>query len=182
MLKDADIDTIRRSVTMRQLAEKYNYKVNRAGFAKCPFHQDNSPSMKVYDADRGYYCFVCKAGGSIFDFVMEHDGLEFEPAARHIAELFGIPIADGNKPLSGREKKRISKQIADREFDVRMRKMAEDTLNATGALLVRYRSYQAEFEPLGGMWCRLQELIDRCEALWEEQFEELYPNRNRNAK
>jgi hypothetical protein len=41
---------------------------NRAGKVHCPFHDDRSPSLQLYD-DGTWYCFgACRAGGSIFDF------------------------------------------------------------------------------------------------------------------
>lgn len=36
---------------------------------RCPFHDDRTPSLHVYvEPARGWYCFGCKRGGSIYDF------------------------------------------------------------------------------------------------------------------
>jgi hypothetical protein len=40
---------------------------NRAGKISCPFHDDRTPSLQLYD-DGGWYCFACRVGGSIYDF------------------------------------------------------------------------------------------------------------------
>lgn len=41
---------------------------DRTGKIHCPFHDDRTPSLQLYD-DGTWYCFgACKAGGSIFDF------------------------------------------------------------------------------------------------------------------
>ena len=40
--------------------------VGRDGKVACPFHQDRTPSLHVYQD--GWYCFGCDAGGSIIDF------------------------------------------------------------------------------------------------------------------
>jgi hypothetical protein len=40
---------------------------NRAGKICCPFHDDHTPSLQLYD-DGGWYCFACRIGGSIYDF------------------------------------------------------------------------------------------------------------------
>ena len=41
---------------------------NRAGKIHCPFHDDRTPSLQLYD-DGTWYCYgACQAGGSIFDF------------------------------------------------------------------------------------------------------------------
>ena len=39
---------------------------NRAGKISCPFHDDSTPSLQLYD--HGWYCFACRLGGSIYDF------------------------------------------------------------------------------------------------------------------
>ena len=40
---------------------------NRAGKICCPFHDDSTPSLQLYD--HGWYCFgACRTGGSIYDF------------------------------------------------------------------------------------------------------------------
>ena len=39
---------------------------NRTGKIHCPFHDDDTPSLQLYDHD--WYCFGCCIGGSIYDF------------------------------------------------------------------------------------------------------------------
>lgn len=41
---------------------------NRSGKIPCPFHDDQVPSLQLYE-DGTWYCFgACRAGGSVFDF------------------------------------------------------------------------------------------------------------------
>ena len=43
-------------------------RVGRSGKVRCPFHDDSNPSLHVYeDPGRGWYCFGCGRGGSIYD-------------------------------------------------------------------------------------------------------------------
>jgi hypothetical protein len=37
---------------------------------RCPFHDDDRPSLVIYPPGRGWHCFVCGVGGSPVDFVM----------------------------------------------------------------------------------------------------------------
>jgi hypothetical protein len=39
----------------------------RAGKIRCPFHDDRTPSLQLYE-DRSWYCFGCRIGGTIYDF------------------------------------------------------------------------------------------------------------------
>jgi len=43
-------------------------RVGRSGKLRCLFHDDRSPSLHVYgEAGRGWYCFGCGRGGSVYD-------------------------------------------------------------------------------------------------------------------
>jgi hypothetical protein len=42
--------------------------VGRSRKVHCPFHEDRTPSLHAYeDPDRGWYCFGCGRGGTIYD-------------------------------------------------------------------------------------------------------------------
>jgi DNA primase len=58
----------------------------------CPFHQEKTPSFTVNQTRQIYKCFGCGAGGDLFKFVMEHDGLTFWEAVMLLAERNGIPL------------------------------------------------------------------------------------------
>ena len=46
--------------------------VTRDGKLCCPFHEDSTPSLHVYETPAdGWFCFGCRRGGSIFDFAAE---------------------------------------------------------------------------------------------------------------
>jgi len=70
-------------------------KLDRAGNnlkAKCPFHNEKTPSFFV-SPDRGsYYCFGCGAKGDIFSFVEEFEGIDFMGALKILAERAGIEL------------------------------------------------------------------------------------------
>lgn len=58
----------------------------------CPFHKEKTPSFTV-DSEKGlYYCFGCHAGGSVFNFIMEKEGLTFYQAVEFLAREAGIEI------------------------------------------------------------------------------------------
>ncbi|MBV9156094.1 MAG: DNA primase, partial [Acidobacteriaceae bacterium] len=60
----------------------------------CPFHPDKRPSLNVHGINQFYYCFSCNAGGDVFKFVMEREGLTFPEALKTLAERFGIPMPE----------------------------------------------------------------------------------------
>jgi len=65
----------------------------------CPFHHDERPSLHVYAApERGWSCFSCRRGGSIYDLAAElwgfrTRGREFVELRRRLLEAFAIEVA-----------------------------------------------------------------------------------------
>ncbi len=58
----------------------------------CPFHNERTPSFTVHATHQFYKCFSCGAGGDVFKFVMEIEGLSFYEALKTLAERYGIPM------------------------------------------------------------------------------------------
>lgn len=50
----------------------------------CPFHKDQSPSLKIYVKTNSFYCFGCHARASPIDFVMLYQNCDFKTAAHYI--------------------------------------------------------------------------------------------------
>ena len=60
--------------------------------ARCPFHNERTPSFFV-SPDRGtYHCFGCGVGGDIFSFVEAIERLDFKGALKVLAEKAGVPL------------------------------------------------------------------------------------------
>jgi len=77
--------------------------------AKCPFHNEKTPSFTL-SPDRGmYYCYGCSAGGDIFTFVQEMEGVDFKGALQILAEKAGVELTREDP------KKRTER---DRQYDV----------------------------------------------------------------
>ncbi len=85
---------IKGSLPMPEVARFYGLEMNRAGMACCPFHDDKTPSLKVYDDH--FYCFGCGATGDCTGFVAKLFGLRQIDAARKISEDFGLGLFDRN--------------------------------------------------------------------------------------
>jgi hypothetical protein len=93
-----DLDAIRAAVSLREAAEaggvvwdmKRSNPTRGDWWAPCPFHDERSASFHVDEAKGLFNCFGCGAGGDLFAYVMQRDGLEFSAAARALAERGGI--------------------------------------------------------------------------------------------
>jgi DNA primase len=58
----------------------------------CPFHTEKTPSFSVHSTHQFYKCFGCGAGGDVFSFVMQMEGLSFFEALKLVAERNGIAL------------------------------------------------------------------------------------------
>ncbi|MHB1000501.1 MAG: CHC2 zinc finger domain-containing protein [Armatimonadota bacterium] len=74
----------------------------------CPFHNESGASFTVYPEQNRWKCFGCGKGGSVFDFVMLTDGVEFWEAACRLGERFGVPVPELSKKDAAEVKKQQS--------------------------------------------------------------------------
>lgn len=67
-------------------------RTGRGYMGLCPFHSENTPSFHVYIDTQSYYCFGCHAGGDIFTYIMNTEGLDFRGALELLADRAGIEL------------------------------------------------------------------------------------------
>ena len=104
---NSPVQQIKERLSIEEIVSSY-IKLEKAGAnfkAKCPFHNEKTPSFFV-SPDRGsYYCFGCGAKGDIFSFIEEFEGLDFKGALKILAERAGIPLAQYSKEKEGEKEK-----------------------------------------------------------------------------
>ena len=86
-----DFKTIRAAVPTIQAAKDYGLDVGRHGMARCPFHDDHSPSLKL---DERFYCFGCGASGDAIDFTAKYFGISLQSAAEKLCWDYGLSSGD----------------------------------------------------------------------------------------
>ena len=47
---------------------------------KCPFHDDQKPSLVIYEHSSSYFCFPCSFGGDVYNFYSKFKGCSFRQA------------------------------------------------------------------------------------------------------
>lgn len=105
---------IKNMVSMPEMLEQYGFELNRAGFCRCPFHQERSASFKAYPGSRGFYCFGCNESGSVIDFVMLYFGLSFKDALAKINEDFSVGLPIGER-ISLRQRREMEHRQRERQ-------------------------------------------------------------------
>jgi DNA primase len=58
----------------------------------CPFHSEKTPSFSVTPAKGLFYCFGCQAGGSVIQFIMKQENLNFIDSVKFLADRAGIEL------------------------------------------------------------------------------------------
>ena len=85
-------DQVKSLVTVWEVAERYGFHPNRAGYICCPFHSEKTASLKLYPDGRGWCCFGCHAGGTAIDFVMKLFDISFRQAILRINADFALGL------------------------------------------------------------------------------------------
>ena len=68
----------------RQIPITSLYQFNRAGFAKCPFHNETSASLHYNAKKNLWHCFGCQVGGDSIAFVMKLYEMKFLDAVKFL--------------------------------------------------------------------------------------------------
>ncbi len=86
-------------------------KLQRAGRefkGLSPFNKEKTPSFFVNDQKQAWFDFSSGKNGSIFDFVMESEGVGFPEAVERLAQMAGVPLPKVSREDEAREARRKS--------------------------------------------------------------------------
>lgn len=78
------VELIDTRVPLRKAGQNYS--------ARCPFHDEKSPSFTVSPAKQFYHCFGCHAHGTAISFLMAYEHLSFLEAVHELAEKAGLEL------------------------------------------------------------------------------------------
>ena len=87
-LPDTWIDELRSRVDIVDVVAEYVElkQEGRRFWGRCPLHGEKTPSFSVDSEAQMYYCFGCHKGGTVINFVMEIERMEFMEAVKELAE------------------------------------------------------------------------------------------------
>lgn len=78
------VDIVSARVTLKKAGRHFK--------ALCPFHSEKTPSFIVSPERQTWHCFGCNKGGSVIDFVMEYEHVDFVEALETLAEKAGVKL------------------------------------------------------------------------------------------
>jgi DNA primase len=104
------VEVIDRRVPLKKSGKNFS--------ARCPFHDEKTPSFSVNQEKQFYYCFGCGAGGNAIGFLMDYERLEFPRAVETLADAAGLEVpkeatALQEEPQQKRTLYSLMEQVAD---------------------------------------------------------------------
>lgn len=80
------VDVIGKYVDLKRSGSSYK--------GLCPFHGEKTPSFFVMPDDQYFYCHGCHKGGDVFQFICEHNNVDFKEAVEELAMAAGIDVPE----------------------------------------------------------------------------------------
>ncbi|HVZ76317.1 MAG TPA: DNA primase [Candidatus Paceibacterota bacterium] len=119
------VDIVGQYVTLRRAGRTYT--------ARCPFHNEKTPSFHVSPERGTYKCFGCGEGGDIFTFVEKMEGIDFATALQQLAQKAGVKLAP--RGLGARRPE-------DKEKDERLKEVCAEAVNFFESMLASRKDVQ----------------------------------------
>jgi DNA primase len=167
-IPDETLQALRDRVSLVEVVSAY-VNLKRAGrnhLGLCPFHSEKTPSFTVSEERGLFHCFGCGAGGTVFNFVMRMENVDFPAAVEQLARRVGfeLPRSGGNDPAAAlRERMMAANEQAVRFFRQALSApsgaIARQYLNGRGLRAETVERYDIGYAPPGGT--ALAQWLDR---------------------
>lgn len=104
-------------INLKEVIEsEQNERFNKAGYIRCPFHQDHTPSLSIkFFPDRNKYkykCFACGEAGDAIDFIINKRNVDYKTAR----ELLGMENEKTLRELQEEKVKEFIKRIKPKDL------------------------------------------------------------------
>ena len=112
---DSQVQEIKDRVDIAEVIGQY-VKLSRAGKnlrARCPFHNERTPSFYVSPERGTYMCFGCGEKGDVFSFLQKMEGIDFPAALKQLAEKAGITLVSRG-PIQSKDERDEAQLKAER--------------------------------------------------------------------
>ena len=150
LLDRADIvEVVDRRVKLKKTGKNYS--------ARCPFHDEKTPSFSVNPDKQFYYCFGCGAGGNALGFLMDYENMDFPRAVETLADSVGLQVPREEAPSQAQRSQRelypLMEEVA-KYYQQQLRQHpqkseAVDYLKGRGLTGIIAKQYDMGFAPPG---------------------------------
>lgn len=88
-----EIQEIKTRLSIHTVLRHYHLTPGRHHMLRCPFHDDDRPSLKIYPNTNTFHCFGCGANGDVIEFIQLKENCSKHAALVKASELAGGPAA-----------------------------------------------------------------------------------------
>lgn len=96
MIEEKRIEHIKTNTDLVSLIRSRGVELKKNGKGyrgKCPFHEDNDPSLSVNPEQNLWNCFGCDAGGDAIRFIELYDNVSFNKAVESLTVFSKTPVS-----------------------------------------------------------------------------------------
>jgi len=93
-----EIQEIKQRLSILTVLAKYGLKPDKHEMLNCPFHEDKSPSLKIYPKTNTFNCFGCGATGDQIQFIELYEKCTKHEAILKAQNFIGVPSLPTPKP------------------------------------------------------------------------------------
>jgi len=115
LIKDTSVEEVKAAADILAVVGGRT-QLRKAGpryVARCPFHEERTPSFSVNPVEKFYYCFGCGAKGDVITFVRETEQLDFAGAVEWLADRFNVQVDyEETSPEQDARRKRRERMFA----------------------------------------------------------------------
>ncbi|MFN3533676.1 MAG: DNA primase [Candidatus Brocadia sp.] len=98
LIPQEKITEIQHATDIVQIISEYVHlkQSGRNFIGLCPFHSEKTPSFTVNQEKKLFKCFGCGEGGTVFQFIMKQEGMDFVEAVKYVASKAHIDLSHLN--------------------------------------------------------------------------------------
>lgn len=144
-------EAVKAAIPLPEAAKRYGLDASGTGMICCPFHEDRSPSMKLYEDH--YYCFGCGRHGDLVDLFSELFCIPPYEAACRLADDFGVDTYAEAPTMTAKKELRSF-----REKQLRCQQVLSEYLR----LLTKWKTQYAPSDPLAELNDRY---VEACQMI-----------------
>lgn len=129
-----EIKEIKQRLSILTVLQHYNIKPDRNHHIKCPFHEDDKPSCRIYPDTHTFHCFGCNATGDQIEFIEKYEKCSKHEAILKAQQFCGIPEPIAHRSFS----KGVNKNKPNTEILTEAFKHFARSLNAKPRKAIEY--------------------------------------------
>ena len=115
-IPEDELERIKRDTDLVKLVQSRGIELKKHGYrnyiGRCPFHDDEEPSLIITPAKGLFHCMGCGSAGNAIQFVQKHDGVSFRHAFEILSEGKGL-LVESPGPVKRSSTPRLESPITD---------------------------------------------------------------------